>query len=135
MTLLNCDWNNMRRFIEFLNKPSRNTWISEAGYDAYYRKSFRTNIPGNDGSSQACLDLANIKAHTNHIGKKCFPIFLTALEKETKKAGYQVIFIENILNKQFGKHLVEKQGFAFVKGNVDTVDPFAGGECCLYKRI
>lgn len=128
----------MKLFLELLNNErSHSAWIDANGYDTYFRKSFRVGIPeGKFGyqESEVVLDLANIQAHEDTLGKGHFAGYLDEVIQHTQEAGFSAIYVENVLNKRFEKYLVEKQGFKHMPRGKGLWG-FNEVDVCLYKRI
>lgn len=124
----------MKLLQEFLdNNREMNKWIDENGYNTYYRKSFKTNIPGANRLVEPVLDLANINAHEDKRGKQGFAAHIEEVIRVVQESLLTVIHVENVLNKDFEKYLIREHGFKALPRTKGLMG--LGADVCLYKRI
>lgn len=106
----------------FISRRLRNAWITFEGLEFYLRKGTRFI----KGERKEVVDLANIQQQEKDTGKGYFSTALVCLEAMSLQANYKGIFVENILNAELEKILLNKE-YDYVEGNYHHT--------CMYKEF
>lgn len=93
---------------EFIESPNRVSWLYGDDLHVYVRKSKR-RIKSCGPHLVNVLDIASIESC--NPGKGFFAEFFPLAHAMNPWAG---TFVENVLNPEFGKHLIKKQGMESV---------------------
>lgn len=130
----------MKQLKEFLDNSQINSkWIDENGYNTYYRKSSRNNIPDSNRLVESVLDIANINAHEESIGAGHFAMHLAKVILITQSSfNITAIYVENVLNQRFKAYLIREHGFKIIPQAINDTTAWwydTGLIDCLYKRI
>lgn len=87
---------------EFLHSTLRNKWIKIGAYDLYVRKSRRLI----NNHFQQTFDLATINRPDNKLGTGGFKKLLPEIIKVVRENGYEILYVENILNNRLHGYLL-----------------------------
>lgn len=98
-------------FHVFMLSPLKNTWWIYEDFKAYVRKSFRCF---NGVSYLNVFDVASVEVTEELRGNGIFTHWLYTMEAEAKKAGFNALHVESLLNPQLAKFL-EKRGYILVE--------------------
>lgn len=105
-----------KRHINSFNlSAARNKWLVHKDIKVYVRKGQR-RLPGTTGF-QVTFDVANIEVHPNLRSKGKFTEWLSILEVEAKKNGYDAVFVESILEERLIPFL-ERRGYQHMPGSI-----------------
>jgi GNAT superfamily N-acetyltransferase len=94
---------------DFLNGPHKNLWVKGKHLAAYLRKSVRCDT----GKALRCIDIANVQVTDAKQGRGHFTAWYTEAEAEAKAAGFEAIYIENILSPRMENFCISR-GFTSI---------------------
>ena len=98
-------------FHVFMLSTIKNTWWLYEDFKAYVRKSFRRF---NGVSYLNVFDVASVEVTEGLRGNGIFTHWLTTIEDAAKKAGFDAIYVESLLNPKLAQFL-EKRGYTLVE--------------------
>jgi N-acetylglutamate synthase-like GNAT family acetyltransferase len=101
----------------FLLGSNRNCWLNYPDFHVYVRKGYHRINQANPVSMT--FDIANIDVEARQRGKGIFTDWLTLVERETKSAGLEAVYVENVLNPRLADFLT-RRGYTKLEGGIPS---------------
>jgi N-acetylglutamate synthase and related acetyltransferases len=92
-------------FKEFIASARNNAWLYYDDIEIYVRKShrcFKRDIIART------FDVANIKVNEQMQGQGIFTHWLTVIEDAARKAGFECVYVESLLNPRLADFLARR---------------------------
>ena len=93
---------DLEKVQDFISGHQKNAWLDFGPMEIYVRKSTRSF---RETGIVYCFDIANINIIDAEQGKGRFTGFLTSMKDIARKNGFDVIFIESVINKKFAEKI------------------------------